>query len=542
MQLRTCVHPSGRFVFGLHRPAYRVTNLREEECLLELGRTTSDAAVMNQRNFPAGDVEEAEADPIYEIANPLPFRGTTFISSSWAVAKAENPMRIGLPAPAPLSMHDCLAETVGPEAAAAAFARLPMPVLLTLAATSTDPLDLVRLAEMSCELLSDPDGFPTGIRYQEHNGSIRPVIHHHDLFETVANNIHLPDPYKAIMVLKPGAQGGSEIVGQYQEGASHIYEYLRRNSYIPWGHYASNMAHDAVRYRTRDLSPTDMSGLRHLYYQRTFIRFAELLGLALPARRRTLTDEELEELRLRIVAALASGAGTTLPFTATLWGWNFGYDFSASGFRLHASHQQIHQQFALLPGTVEGWHSAADPAGPLPSYGCGDLVADFCRDYLAATDRPFFATYLAAIRTNQRLDGRQDREQSLIVHEDDKVLLFVPKAQTSQWELQIMAKEEVGNILEADSATRAALDRALLIGQQVLAQLGARMVTSIEFAKRLDNPDPDQRLLYALLPKLPYSMGAFSEAQLRFINGHFPEDFATACRVALAELAGRGRR
>lgn len=63
------------------------------------------------------------------------------------------------------------------------------------------------------------------------------------------------------------------------------------------------------------------------------------------------------------------------------------------------------------------------------------------------------------------------------------------------------------------------------------------MVTSIEFAKRLDSTDSDQRLLYALLPKLPYSMGAFSEAQLRFINGHFPEDFATACRTALARVA-----
>jgi hypothetical protein len=28
-------------------------------------------------------------------------------------------------------------------------------------------------------------------------------------------------------------------------------------------------------------------------------------------------------------------------------------------------------------------------------------------------------------------------------------------------------------------------------------------------------------------------MGAFSEAQLRYINGHYPEDFAIACRQEL---------
>jgi hypothetical protein len=28
-------------------------------------------------------------------------------------------------------------------------------------------------------------------------------------------------------------------------------------------------------------------------------------------------------------------------------------------------------------------------------------------------------------------------------------------------------------------------------------------------------------------------MGAFSEAELRYINGHYPEDFAIACRLQL---------
>ena len=529
------VHPSGRFVFGLHRPNYSVANFRENDFPMELGKLADHTALANTKNFPAGDLSITEADPIYEIANPLPFRGATFICRSWADAKADNPASIRLPAPAPVSMGQTLAGSMSNDEADKLFARLPEPVLLALAATSTDPEDVIRLAEMSCEFVHDQSGHPTGLRYEEKNGRTRPVIRHHDLFETVVNNIHLPDNYKRLMVLNPGVQGNSEIVGEYGAPGSHIFEYLRANSYIPWGHYAANMAHDAVRYRTADLSQADMTGLRQLYYQRTYARLAGLLGLELPGRRRMLTENELESLRQQITAALTKADAKKLPFTSTLWGWNYGYDFAASGYRLHASHQQIHQQFALLPGTVQGWHSGTEQAGAISSYGCGDLVADFCHSYRAGTGKPFFDTYLAAINTNERMDGRTDREKSLIVYEDEQVLLFVPKAQTSQWELQIMTKNKVGNILEADSKTRKSIDHALLVGQQALAKLGARMVTSIEFAKRIDSPDPDQRLLYALMPKLPYSMGAFSEAQLRFINGHFPEDFATACRNVLTD-------
>ncbi len=530
MSLRSSVHPSGRFIYGLHRPTYSVTNLRENNFPLELGKLVDDTPLTNPQNFPAGDLTITDADPIYEISNPLPFRGATFICQSWAKAKAENPNSICLPAPKSVSMSQTLAETMGEKEANATFAKLPAPLLLSLAATSTDPADLSKLAAMSCEFIHNQQGDPTGLRYQKLGTRTQPVIMNHDLFETVVNNIYLPDHYKQLMVLNPGVQGNSEVVGEYSNGGSHIFEYLRANSYIPWGHYAANMAHDAVRYRTADLSPTDMTGLRHLYYQRTYARFAEMLGLDLPKQRQMLTKEELEDLRQQISTALTKTDAQKLPFTATLWGWNYGYDFAASGYRLHASHQQIHQQFAMLPGQVEGWYNSSEKAGMIDSYGCGDLVSDFCQNYRAETGQPFFATYLAAINNNERMDGRTDRENSLIVYEDAQVLLFVPKAQTSQWELQIMTKNKVGNILEADAKTRASLDHALRIGQQVLAKLGARMVTSIEFAKRIDSPNPDQRLLYALMPKLPYSMGAFSEAQLRFINGHFPEDFASACR------------
>ena len=540
MTVRSCVHPSGQFVYGVHTPAYQVANLRENDCVESLGAFPDDKPYLNQGNFPEGDLRVDQADAVYEIANPFPFRGVTYISNAWAAPRAVNPSLIKLPEPQAVSMRHAL-QGLMPTGAAQdlqkSFAVLPEPILLALAATSTDPEDLVALAAMSCEFLHDGSGEPVGLRYEKGaNGLARANILRHDLFEVVVNNRYLPEKYRKIMVLRPGVQGGSEIVGEYRDAVQgcHVFEYLRRNSYIPWGHYAANMADDAVRYSTANLSEADMQGLRHLYYQRTFRHLAAQLGLPLPPGRKAITRSELEKLRQAVVQALREKDAQNLSFSATLWGWNYGFDFSASGYRLHASHQQIHQQFAMLPQTVSAWHHGGQAANdPVSSYACGDLVAEFCAQYQEETGCDFFSTYLKAIRNNRRMDGIENKNTSLVVYEDEGVMLFVPKAQTSQWELQIMPLGEVGNILEADGATRASLDRVLLIAQKILARLGAKLVSSIEYSSRITAKPGGQRLLYALLPKLPYSMGAFSEAQLRWINGHFPEDFAAACRLHL---------
>ena len=152
------------------------------------------------------------------------------------------------------------------------------------------------------------------------------------------------------------------------------------------------------------------------------------------------------------------------------------------------------------------------------AFACGDLVADFVEQYQKETGKDFFAAYEKAVLENRRTDGRTDLPSELVIHQDQRVMLFVPKAQTSQWELQIMPKQPVGHIVEADAAMRRSLDRALWIAVRVLSALGARMITSIEFSKRIGRPDNGQRLVYSLLPRLPQSPGAFSEAQLRWIN------------------------
>ena len=537
--LRTCITPAGKFQYGVHKPAYSVTNLRQETRLAVLGLTTDNDPVDNARNFPPDGIAVPDADWIFEIPNPFPFKGSTYIDKEWADASAKNPARIRLPQPPQVSLSTTLQEN-GVDRSL--FEKLPEPLLLALATCSTDPADLMQLAELSCELIKDKDqpGAPVGLRYRkDEKGGIRPVIHNHPLFEAVANNPCLPDAYKITMVVRPGAQGGSEIVGEWpNETGSHVFEYLRRNSYIPGGHYAANMADDAIRYGIDALGPGDMQGLRHLYYQRTFVRLAEELQLPLPGTQRVLSEGELETLRLNILAKLPERL-EELSTAVTLWGWNFGFDFAPSGYRLHASHQQIHQQYALIPKEVVVYHEGTEqPVGEIPAYSCGDLVAEVIEEYRRLHQRDFFADYRAALAANRRMDCRDDLPASLMVWRDENVMLFVPKAQTSQWELQLMTLPDergfaAGNILECDRQTRKSLDTGILLAQKALAGLGARMVTSIEYGKRLAAGDTGQPLLYALLPRLPESPGAFSEAQLRFINGHYPEDFAAACRKQL---------
>ena len=529
--LRTCVTSKGVFKVGVHRPHYQVRNLREQDFCMSLGTMPDGSSHDNRANFPRGDVQEEGARWIYEIANPFSFLGTTYIDSGWAAARAKNPGLIKIdPSPA-CSMTTALAGIADKDQLKKVFRLLPMPVLYALAANSTDPDELVMLARSCCRMEFDQDNQPTGLRYLESNTAVRADIDDFELFETIANNPYLPDQYKEVMVLRPGVQGESEIVGDRQQGGSHIFEYLRRNSYIPWGHYAANMAHDAIRYHTTDLTLTDFQGLRHLYYQRMVVALADRLGIPLEVKRRSLTDQELEQLRLQVLEAVdKSGL-----HPATLWGWNFGYDFSGSGYRLHASHQMIHQQFSLVPDDVE-----LLDGGRMVSYSCGDQVAEVVEQYRQENGSDFFSDYIRCIRENERLDGGEIiGEKSLIVYADDNVLLFVPKAQVSQWELQLIVTADqegqpVGNVLEASAKVRASIDRGILMAQHIFAGLGAKMVTSIEYSKRLGMQN-GQRLLYAFLPKLPWSMGAFSEAQQRYICGHFPEDFAVACRDQMTE-------
>jgi len=540
MKLRTCVAPSEKFVYGVHEPSFSVDNLRETDAVLPLGQMPDGQTVWNRDNFPHGPVKEIDADDVFEVANPFPFRGTTYILKKSADRLANDPSRIHLSKPVQTSFHEFIRNQfpeieLPDEHLNRMFRDLPDSMKLALAVTSTDPEDLIRLAFSCCEFVHDSgSGQPIGLQFEaRQDDPPRPMVHDHRLFDAIANNRYLPDVYKEIMVLRPGVQGGSEIVGEWKDpdSDSHIVEYLRRNSYIPGGHYAANMAHDAIRYRMADLTLRDIIGMRHLYYQRTFIRVATELNLPVPNSHMGLKVPEIETLRKGCMSAISSGS--RLPFSSTLWGWNFGFDYAPSRYRLHASHQQIHQQYALVPDTVG---TDTSPDGAMLSFGCGALIGEFIDSYRQETGSPFFPAYLKAIRKNSRMDGASDRPQSLVVYRDDRVMVFVPKAQTSQWELQLMPTVPVGHILEVDTHMRRSLDKGIFIAMQVLNRLGARMITVFEYPKRFDRQDPDQYLIYAFLPRMPESPGAFSEAQLRWINGHYPEDFAAACRGQLASI------
>jgi hypothetical protein len=292
------------------------------------------------------------------------------------------------------------------------------------------------------------------------------------------------------------------------------------------------MAHDAVRYRIRDLSLPDMEGLRHLYYQRVYVRLASELEMEIP--RATLDNAELEAMRQSILDAVRTRKSPPA-CTGSLWGWNFGFDFAPTRYKLHGSHQQIHQQNAMVPARVRVMDNGQLRQEEMEGFSCGDMVAEVAGSYREETGQDFFEDLVRCLRSNRRTDGGEG-EHSLIVHEDDEVLLFVPKAQMSQWELQLMPRKEVGNVLEADTVCRASLDKGMLLALRLLEELGAAMVTSIELSKRFTQPEGSQRLIYSFLPKLPWSPGSFSEAQSRFICSHYPEDFASACRRKLQEI------
>lgn len=543
MKLRTCVAPSGHFQYGLHKPRFKVDNLRQADHIGNLGSFSDNEPHTNHLNFPPSNVEESNADWIYEIPNPFSFRGTTYITKSWADSKAGKADEIRLPERTAISLTLLIEEwfkndTVPNHKKKEVFGTLPDPLLLALASTSTDPKDLVSLAELCCEFVCEKGSYvPSGLKYKKDSyGNAKACIKNKPLFEVLANNLNLPDEYKEVMVLRPGVQGRSEIIGDWSSQTSqhHIFEYLRRNSYIPWGHYAANMANDSIRYQLKQLTLDDITGLRHLYYQRTYIRMARELELEFSHSKEPFSKKQLEDLRQQLMKKIHSETSPEmLTYNRTLWGWNFGFDFAPSQYRLHASHQQIHQQFALIPSTVLVQSDDPDvhDDSHFPAFSSGEMIHNFIEQYFAETGQPFFATYLKAIRNNTRLDGKHELPKSLIVYEDENVVLFVPKAQTSQWELQLMTIKPVGHILEADLGVRDSLDRSMLMAVQLLESMGARMITSIEYSKAFDSQNSDHRLLYAFLPKLPESPGAFSEAQLRWINGHYPEDFAETCRM-----------
>ena len=543
MAPRTCVTPEGRFTVGIHDPGFEVHNLRERDGITAMGRCGDGQTVENRVNFPPSTVHAKTTDRIYEVANPFAFRGTTYINSAWADRHAGRPETVTVPAPKACSLtksvRDWLDNTpegkqTGPKDPLFFLDLLPRPICLALAQASTDPKELCALAAKACTLdfANGPDSPPTGVLFiRRPDGTCIPDIKDHDLYDVLGNNPFLPDTYKQIMVLRPGIQGNSEIIGEYTRD-THVFEYLRRNSYIPWGHFASNMANDTIRYRAGDLTPEDMKGVRHLYYQRVYCRLAAQLDLPLPKERTLLSDTQLEALRMAVCDRLQK-KDTDLTFNAALWGWNFGFGFAQSGHRLHASHQMIHQQNAMVPARVR------DKTGsPFASFSAGDMVAEFIDEYRAAHGREFFQDYLAAIQSNTRTDGQDFSGRSLVVHEDAHVILFAPKAQVSEWELQIMTKAPCPHILAADTAVRESIDTAMLKAIQALETLGAGMVTAVEFSGRFDAPPLGQHLVYSFIPRLPYAPPTFSEAQLRWISGCYPEDFAQACRKALSPTNG----
>jgi len=154
-RIKSCVTPEGKFIYGIHKPRYSVASLRQETPIAALGHLPDGTKVDNSRNYPGGKVAVENADWIFEIPNPFPFKGVTYIDKEWADASARDYGRIRLPQPPRVSYTEALAAS---DSDADPFANLPEPLLLALATCSTDPADLVRLAELSCVIEKDDRG------------------------------------------------------------------------------------------------------------------------------------------------------------------------------------------------------------------------------------------------------------------------------------------------------------------------------------------------------------------------------------------------
>ena len=112
MPLHTCVSPKGRFVYGVHKPSFRVSNQRAHDLIEPLGLFDNEERFSNEKNFPAGHIKEENATWIYEIDNSFPFRGTTFIKKDWADRKAKDPSSIKLPSPPDTSLSKSISRII----------------------------------------------------------------------------------------------------------------------------------------------------------------------------------------------------------------------------------------------------------------------------------------------------------------------------------------------------------------------------------------------------------------------------------------------
>ena len=136
MKIRSCVGSDGKFRYGIHQPSFIAHNLRPNDHIQPLGTFPDGSLYTNEKNFPETDVEESNADTIFEIPNPFPFRGCTYISKSWADDKAKDPSKILLPKPSHYSFSTVLKELMGEKNSSYenlhnAFNNLPEPILIT---------------------------------------------------------------------------------------------------------------------------------------------------------------------------------------------------------------------------------------------------------------------------------------------------------------------------------------------------------------------------------------------------------------------------
>ena len=82
--LRTCVAPSGEFVYGIHKPRFTAFNLRETDAIVSLGQDLKHQSLDNTDNHPEDAVQVDSATWVFEVPNAFPFMGATYIIKAHA--------------------------------------------------------------------------------------------------------------------------------------------------------------------------------------------------------------------------------------------------------------------------------------------------------------------------------------------------------------------------------------------------------------------------------------------------------------------------
>lgn len=91
--LQTGVAATGEFIYGIHKPKYTASNLRQNDYIITLGHGPDHTEIDNTDNFPADNIHVASSAWVFGIPNAFPFMGAGFVLKTYADGATGNANR-----------------------------------------------------------------------------------------------------------------------------------------------------------------------------------------------------------------------------------------------------------------------------------------------------------------------------------------------------------------------------------------------------------------------------------------------------------------